>query len=298
VTKDLSHVASQPTVPFFAQRCGAVPVTGAPVIEGIQLPLGRRGPEEAPAYWISDESPEDLAATATALVTAFPTTGLWPLAWQWDRHEVTGYLHGTAVGGLGALPEPSDVFDRAWHAFVPWGRGPGGEPFPGLARGASWQSNPPGREAPFREVIDNPDRVEWRQRPRLLLVPCNRPADVLAITGWDFSAIPAPVLTAVFRSWEERFAAVPVALDPSGVSLFVGAAPDDDVQAARLAAEHYAIAGAGNDKAALAAWAERLRAPSTIPDGGGYSDISATRWVLAPHEVSAPSVDELVSQAR
>lgn len=75
----------------------------------------------------------------------------------------------------------------------------------------------------------------------LLLVPCRRPADAIAAIGWDHSFIPLPMTAAVLRSWEDRFGAVPIAIEPSSILLAVDAPVADATQATALAAEIIAI---------------------------------------------------------
>jgi hypothetical protein len=76
----------------------------------------------------------------------------------------------------------------------------------------------------------------------LMLVPVNRPADVGSVLGPGLTEyLSDDEITAVLRSWEERFGAVVSVMTPSTLALAVGAPPRDDDQARRLAAEHAAL---------------------------------------------------------
>ena len=82
-------------------------------------------------------------------------------------------------------------------------------------------------------------------------------------------------VTAVLRSWEERFGAVLAASAPGVFELVVGAPPHGFEQAGLLAAEHGALAGGFSDidRSALR---RSLRSDRMIP---GYS--WSRHWVLA-----------------
>ena len=58
-----------------AQRPGALPLDGAAVVGGIELPAGRRhGP-----FWRTDEAPRGVEELWAALAARFADTGLWPV---------------------------------------------------------------------------------------------------------------------------------------------------------------------------------------------------------------------------
>ena len=99
--------------------------------------------------------------------------------------------------------------------------------------------------------------------PFLVLVAVNRPADVPARLGaFPTETATSAEISAVLRSWEERFGAVVVEQTPATITLIVDAPPDDRRSALLLSAEHHAIAppdGAGA-AGALRDHAELLRA--------------------------------------
>jgi Domain of unknown function (DUF4253) len=89
------------------------------------------------------------------------------------------------------------------------------------------------------DVLGDPfAAVNVLPRPRwLLLVSCNRPADVGAVLDSVHSSIPHPVLTGLLRSWEERFGMIPVQIDAASVTLHISAPPTTLEQAEALVAE-------------------------------------------------------------
>lgn len=107
--------------------------------------------------------------------------------------------------------------------------------------------------------------------PLLGVVPVGRPADVPAAVGWSGTAESPrpwdpPALSAVLRSWEDRFGAVLVLVGRVSLELAVAAPPWERTECLAIAAEHYAFCDdtyAGN--------------PGTLRD---YANLlrGSTRW--------------------
>jgi len=219
-------------VPFFAQRSGRIPPARGAELAGVQLPPGRRYPRGLPAaYWGSVEPVLDVETVAAELASAFPKTGIWPLLWRFDE-EPDAYLGGH--GDLEAIDriDVEDVLRESWSK-IPWPPG-STDPFvefPGLAPAVEQRS--PGSN-PFSAAAESVEA--W-----LLLVPCNRPADAIAMLGGLGGEVPAPVISAVLRSWEERFAANAYEVAPDLVKLVVAAPPATEEHALLVAAEHMAF---------------------------------------------------------
>ena len=83
--------------------------------------------------------------------------------------------------------------------------------------------------------------------PLLAVVAVTRPADVPAAIGWSGTAgsrqpwdDPA-ALSAVLRSWEDRFGAVLVRIGRASIELAVAAPPWERTECQAIAAEHYAF---------------------------------------------------------
>lgn len=106
--------------------------------------------------------------------------------------------------------------------------------FPGLAPAARAKTDP----------VEFAASVDGLQTGHLAIVPVDRPADVLTAVGWtgpcNYRADLAS-LSAVLRSWEDRFGAVLVRLDDATLWLSVAAPPRTARHAQRIAAEHFSF---------------------------------------------------------
>ena len=225
-------------IPFFAPRSGALPRAGTPTVAGLRLPRGDRQPPLAPAWWESDHPVSDAVALCARLAAAFPGTGLWPLPWV-CAGVTEGYFAGGDPRGVDAA-DPAAILREAWERFPldPGVTEPLGAAFPGLAPASA----PAAAEDPFTARAAHAPANQWGLDPRLLLVPCNRPADALAVLAPHNESLTPTDLVAVLRSWEERFGAVPVELGPGTVMLSVGSPPTTREQALLLAGEIESIA--------------------------------------------------------
>lgn len=192
------------------------------------LPPGRREPEQQAAYWISDHPVVNVDLLAPWLASRFTHTGLWPLLWRPDDQEPSDY--GGPADEIDAI-ETIDLLallQQRWHERpAPDVDGP--TDFPGLAPPASGEQP----ENPF------PD---WAltEPARLLLVPCNRPADAIIVLGGVDGENDQQFISAMQRSWEDRFAAVMFEIAPGMTRLSVARPPNDEDQALALAGEVHA----------------------------------------------------------
>jgi hypothetical protein len=214
--------------------------TGAPILDP-QLPPGRRHGR----LWVTDEPLAEPELYQTC-VTRFAESGAWPVliphderfAWNgedWLDRECLDSA-GHLVGGI----DPAAVLNDWW--LEPCCDGtclePFGARFPGLARAA--------RARP--DVLAEAGTFGWARASvggrRLGLVPAPRPADVPAILGWSGminSTQDVAAISAVLRSWEDRFGATLVTLGFDALELAVAAPPTTVNRALRLAAEHRAF---------------------------------------------------------
>lgn len=222
-------------------------------------------PAKCPAFWLSDVP---VTGADWALFHAeHPASGLWPVllddsAQPWSDGQVA--------------PEPSeeiDVYEPAEFMAEVWadwtrvcdGRFGELEPFgpscPGLAGAA--------------EPLDDPAAVAADTAAALAggallgLVAAERSADVLTVMGWqgviNHNPWTAP-LSAVIRSWEERFGARVVKIGFNTLDLSVAAPPVTAPHALGVAAEHWAFCpdtvvfqGPGT----LSDYAEQIRSATT-----------------------------------
>jgi Domain of unknown function (DUF4253) len=271
------RVGEPPTagVPFFARVSGAIPPEGSPSIAGLKLPPGNRCGCFRPAYWATYDDVDGASALASRLAAAFPDTGLWPVGWGWDQEDPDSYFEGHPDVDAIGTSEPSDVLRVEWER---WERLPElsalfGLPFPRLAA-ASLAS--PSRAPDTFRVLDRP--LPWGTAGRrLLLVPCNRPADALSVLGMRGTKLDTADRRAILRSWEERFSVVPVDLSPSLVTFAVGAPPTSRDQALCLAAEMCAITATDEcfDRGGIEVLARRLM-PGEFDDESWWDRIGLT----------------------
>jgi hypothetical protein len=221
-------------VPFFAARSGAVPRAGRPTVAGVRLPSGERNPDYAQAYWVSDEPIEQAGQVAGKLTEVFSETGVWPLLWN-SPEDLADYEPET--GDLDAIDgvDVERVLRRCWDRVAGKNAAaiaPFGERFPGLAPGN-----------PGRPAVEDPFGVAGlgTVTARLLLVPCNRPADAVTVLGGLARETDAAEISAVFRSWEERFNCAAVAVEPGLATVAVLSPPKSMDDALLLAAEYWAF---------------------------------------------------------
>jgi hypothetical protein len=115
---------------------------------------------------------------------------------------------------------------------------PFGATFPGLA--------PPTAAAallrPDEVVTAAVEEAELLGDYLLGLVPVARPADVPAAVGWaGAEGWDAATVSAVLRTWEDRFGAVLVRMGRATLELAVAAPPWERSECQAIAAEHYAF---------------------------------------------------------
>jgi len=244
------------TVALRAASPGTLPPPSPSTVAAVALPLGglvnadHDFADDPAAHsvraWVSATPLDDPTELWWQLAAAFGETGLWPLVVTTPADESTPG-RPWSTGELGDPQEPAGDAEE-FFADADSDRYPDG--FPGLA-------------SPQREPADTVElpRIEL-PRAQLMLVPTTRPADVVGRLGW-LGAInhhEAGDLTAVLRSWEDRFGTVPVLLgfDTLGTLSEAVPAAGDDLD--RLVAEHYAFCPDNVDQGSddLAAYAASI----------------------------------------
>lgn len=181
------------------------------------------------------------------LVDQFPETGLWPLllaplsAEHSDRPWDSGELDPVPLGRVDAL-DPAAVLADGWaDSLVPIGHDPYvehlrpfGASFPGLAT--------PLRRAGVPASVPA-HAVELWPLTRPGLVRCRRPADAVALIGWrgSINRRGAEEVSAVLRSWEDRFGVVLAGLGFATLTLLLPHPPADEAEALPVAAELAAL---------------------------------------------------------
>jgi hypothetical protein len=197
--------------------------------------------------WVTDDPVAEPVTSWRRLAGLYSGTGLWPLllmslaAVHDHRPWHSGELDPVPLARVDAL-ETTSVLAEGWaDSLVPMGENPYvehlrpfGAAFPGLAE-------PLRRERTPCEVPVDALRpwAPWR----LGLVPCRRPADTVALIGWHgaINSRRPEQVSAVLRSWEDRFGMVVVALGFATLTLLVPRPPEDEAEALPLAAELAAL---------------------------------------------------------
>lgn len=209
------------------------------------LPFGLPSGRWHGRLWVS-EQPLAEPELYRECVRRFGQSGLWPVLIPHDeRFALAGedWVDRSGLDSAGHLVDeidPATVLDGWWDEPCCEGTclEPFGARFPGLARAA--------RARP--DALAEAGGLGWARASaggrRLGLVPAPRPADVPAILGWTGminSTQDVAAISAVLRSWEDRFGATLVTLGFDALELAVAAPPTTVDRALRLAAEHRAF---------------------------------------------------------
>lgn len=212
---------------------------------------------EKPLLWMSDEPVKDVAAEWTRLRAEHERTGLYPVllehdqkrGWddRWYLADNTGDLDVDPESALRTLwaqlqedrePEEDDEDE------VPEEEWPAG-PWPGLARAGHGDDSPEAMAHQFAVYLQGSEDFHGRTRRwRLGLIPADNGADALTLAGWDGPCNHTnsiELISAVLRTWGERFGARVVGLGPDMLWLSVARPPQDLDHARAVALEHFAF---------------------------------------------------------
>jgi hypothetical protein len=237
-------------------RCD-LPAAGRLRLGDVDLGIGRpamarglpcdSGTPPTAVLWLADGKTVDAGARWRRLVDLYRGSGLWPLVLTplstddphrpWD----SGELEPVPLAGVDALI-PESVLAEGWaDSLVPIGGDPYvehlrpyGATFPGLAAPL------PRAAAPVPVPADALGNAGWS---RIGLVSCRRPADAIAAVGWHgaINSRSAAQVSAVLRSWEERFGLVLAGLGFATLTLLVPHPPRNSAEALPIAAELAAL---------------------------------------------------------
>ncbi|MGE7389396.1 DUF4253 domain-containing protein, partial [Streptomyces sp. NPDC004126] len=202
-----------------------------------------------PLLWLSD-GPVDAPAAA------YPApAGLLPVLLH-DRHGPQEWWRDEDYVDPDRCSDPDDhdgetVLREFWDAVVP-DREEGAEgaeliaPFDRIWPGTAWDGTPTAEPGAAAAAVAGEllARGWLGGSPRLALAPARRGADVPAAIGWS-----GPLnhendtarISAVLRSWEDRFGARVLALGFATLDLSVAAPPRTLAEALPVAAEHFAF---------------------------------------------------------
>ncbi|MFB6842295.1 DUF4253 domain-containing protein [Streptomyces sp. NPDC056361] len=241
---------------------------------GLDLPPGSlTGPADSPYLW-SGHAPAG-PDTWAALRPAARTAGLLPVLLGGDRHPDDWRLTPELTTDP-ADHDADEVLADLWHAYAAASAIPKAAPHPkATATATATAEEPPGSLPSHAETVSpftdawpgtspalplhtDPDHTaaavavaatltepgSWLADARPALVPARRSADIPATIGWtgplDHETDTAR-LSAVLRSWEDRFGARLIALTPNQLLLSIAAPPLTTPQAQAIAPEHLAF---------------------------------------------------------
>ena len=223
------------------------------------LPSGRFLPDGSPTMWQSDGRVADPVGLWEYCDRSAAATGIWPVLsgfgdyqpiYPWPprtpaRVEDVG-LERELRAMWEALrtrqaegPPSRDFFpDHDIYASVleDWPlQWPPYDQWPGLAPAVpdSGQDSAEVNRRVLGEALAGPSPV----RPYLALVRAERPADIPAVMAWDAEA-PLELLSAMLRSWEDRFGARVVAFEGATLHVSVARPPVMAADASLVAFEH------------------------------------------------------------
>lgn len=177
-----------------------------------------------PIMWMSDDSGAAAQKNWERLYDEHPRTGLYPLLVD-DCMDVELML-GPPVPVESIDETPGELLIREYFEYF-------GDEWPGFVP-ARRLGVPPGYAGARLAVEGPPDY-------RLALVPCERGADAPALVGWTGAqsyTLAIEKISAVLRSWEDRFGARVVKLGCSSLELSVAAPPRSLSEARRITLEH------------------------------------------------------------
>lgn len=215
---------------------------------GLHLPPGGLvdatddGPWHEPLLWLSDDrsTPGDW----TALRHTAPAVGLLPVLLDVGAGHGSPQLWELMPREMSYAGDhdAEEVLEEFWEEYAEEGEAWPGLATPEAAEVADTAQDP---ESVASDIVDS--LLDGRgplKDPRIALVPARRSADIPAAIGWMGPANhenDTGRLSAVLRSWEDRFGIRTVALGFDTLLVSVAAPPTTLADAEALAAEHFAF---------------------------------------------------------
>lgn len=224
------------------------------------LPSGHFLPPASPTLWQSDTPVAEPVQLWTRCQRHEGVTGLRPVLSRWPIHpgpashpaEIAAYQLEPSLEAswrsyrelqLSGLGIPADLLPADVQPWEP-DPGPPYEQWPGLAPAVdAAEGNDPEQVPPLvlADLLADPRGLG---EPYLVLVPAARSADIPAVMAWD-ADVPHVQLSAMLRSWEDRFGIRVVAFHHAWIYVSVARPPRTAAHAAHVALEHV-LTGAYN----------------------------------------------------
>ncbi|MFF5259061.1 DUF4253 domain-containing protein [Actinomadura viridis] len=202
-------------------------------------PRAGGAPSTEVCLWVSDNPVPDAGELWARLYAEHPRTGLYPLLLDVlqrgsDRPWHCGELAPRPISAIDTT-DPETFLHRSWahhHASEPW---------PGLAPAFIRDQDPDATACTLAKKLDK----RYKTANFFLgLVPALRGADALTVCGWQGPANHMSdicEISAVVRSWEDRFGARVVGADFNTLRLSFAAPPTTREQGFAIAAEFRAF---------------------------------------------------------
>lgn len=227
--------------PTFHATPGQLPAPDAGEVGGVAIPRGQlvKNADGVAVAWLGTDvlSEDRLIGLIRDLAGVFSRTGLWPIRvptqYRDDAVLDPPWLETGPERSLAAIPTAPAVYERICRDYARHSADlePLVPPVTALAR-----------RQPGPEMM--PSGLRIAKGGGLLLVPVARPADVPAVLGWlgaTNTQLTGADITAVLRSWEDRFEAVLVSIGFDTLEVQVGNRPESAQQRGKLVSEHYWI---------------------------------------------------------
>jgi hypothetical protein len=211
---------------------------------------------DGPVCWVSDEPVGDVSGMWSRLQAAHQLTGLRPIVLEYVDDD----LLPQRLRDIDAADAES-ILIEGWNAYcrfrekvatmhvsydevpegvvIPDDPGPPYSVWPGLAPAGLLHGDPDlvASEVVGTDIVSDPELAS----PHIGLVPADRSADIPALMGWFYEGLRPAKLSAVLRSWEDRFGARVVAAFHGGWKLSVAAPPTSKEHAEHVALEHLLV---------------------------------------------------------
>lgn len=223
---------------------GGDTVTVGGVTLGSGTPIHRDDdPNATPIAWLSAEPAT--VADWSAVAAQFSATGLWPVLVRGTSPDGQDdrALDRPWLAGEFDEPDSADGIDVSAFLRDAWAWQEEQNLEYGDESNGPWRGPATGSPGPAQLRLPADLVATTETSPGLVLVPVTRPADVVAALGWSGATNywrPGEV-SAVLRSWEDRFGAVLVHMDFDSLYLVVQRPPVGAREINLTAGEHLAF---------------------------------------------------------